>query len=234
MYRFNWKNFFSGPTPADENDSWLRFPNNDDVWFFGIDASTPEGDPANEAEIIANLQGAQSEIVFPIGSSRITASTTPDGAGADGYFKVYRSSGNSETYDWQARTSDNNDHNIYVWFVNPGTYTMEVSERSSGHAIDRMALYKVDTYGYDYSPSNLENAPESQQGGVFGSGAAENSPYNVSVTVTDDGDPVNEDSVDFLWYINGPSNNSTPTAVASAVPVSGNYPLEVDFVGSGS
>ncbi|MEM1200908.1 MAG: hypothetical protein AAGI06_16530, partial [Pseudomonadota bacterium] len=64
-----------------------------------------------------------------------------------------------------AFTSDFDSHNIYVWFVNAGTYTMEISERSSGHAIDRVALYKIDTYGNNYSTTNLTNAPESQRGG---------------------------------------------------------------------
>ncbi|WP_242528046.1 PKD domain-containing protein [Allomuricauda sp. CAU 1633] len=230
VYRFNWKNFFSGPEPADENDSWLRFPNNDDVWFFAIDGTV--GNPGTEADIIANLQGAQSEIVFPIGSSRVTPATTPDGAGADGYFKVYRSGGTSEVYDWQARTYDNDNHEIFVWFVNPGTYTMEVSERSLGHAIDRMVLYKVDEWGYNNNTNAVLNAPESQQGGgVSGPGAADDSPYNVSVTVTDDGDPAGNETIDFVWYIGEPGDL---IAVPQADVTSGFVPLTVNFTGSNS
>jgi PKD repeat protein len=230
VYRFNWRSFFSGVDPTEENDNWLRFPNNDDVWFFGIDGSV--GNPGTEADIIANLQGAQSEIVFPIGSSRITASTTPNGVGADGYFKVYRSNGSPETYDWQARTSDNDNHEIFVWFVNPGTYTMEVSERSLGHAIDRMVLYKVDDYGYNNNTNAVLNAPESQQGGgVSGPGAADNSPYSVSVTVTDDGDPAGNETIDFVWYIGEPGDL---IAVPQADVTSGFVPLTVNFTGSNS
>ena len=229
VYRFNWKSFFSGPAPADENDSWLRFPNNDDVWFFGIDAS--EVSPASEAEIIARLQGDQAEVVFPKGSSRVTAATEPEGAGGNGYFKVYRSGGQSEVYDWQARTSDFNNHSIYVWFVNAGTYVMEISERSAGHAIDRVALAKVDTYGYDPSDTFLDGLPESQGGSSSGPGAADNSPYNVSVTVTDDGTPPGNETVDFVWYIGQPGEL---IAVPEADVTEGIIPLTVNFTGSNS
>ncbi len=230
VYRFNWRSFYSGSDPTEENDNWLRFPNNNNVWFFAIDGSV--GNPGNEAAIISNLQGSQTEIVFPKGSSRITSSTTPNGAGSNGYFKVYRSDGSPETYNWQARTSDNDNHDIYVWFVNPGTYTMEISERSLGHAIDRIALYKVDTYGYNYSTSNLTNAPESQQGGgTNGPGAAENSPYNVTVTVTDNGDPPSSETIDFVWYIGEPGDL---IAVPQADVTEGLVPLTVNFTGSNS
>ena len=213
VYRFNWNSFYSGTIPTEENDNWLRFPNDSDVWFFGFRAGSA-GDPGPEAEIIANLQGAQDDIVFPKGSSRITSGTTPNGNGSNGFFKVFRSGGNPEQYDWQARTSDNNSHFIYVWFVNPGTYTMEISERSLGHAIDRVALYKIDTYGYNYNTANLESAPESQRGsgGGFTPGAAENSPYNVSITVTDEGSPQESTTESFTWIIgsdSGSGNNGS-------------------------
>ncbi|MFN3137570.1 MAG: PKD domain-containing protein, partial [Allomuricauda sp.] len=233
VYRFNWRSFYSGGSSTDENDNWLRFPNNDDVWFFGFDESA--GNPGNEAAIIANLQGSQTDIVFPRGTSRITTATTPEGSSSNGYFKIYRSGGSSEVYDWQARTSDNDPHGIYIWFVNSGTYTMEISERSSGHAIDRFALYKVDQYGFNYNPDNLTDLPESQQGGSMGgSGAADNSPYNVSVTVTDNGNPGGTETVDFIWYVGQVGSSGVPTANASADITSGDAPLEVQFTGSNS
>ncbi|WP_306013872.1 MULTISPECIES: PKD domain-containing protein [unclassified Allomuricauda] len=233
VYRFNWRSFYSGGSSTDENDNWLRFPNNDDVWFFGFDESA--GNPGNEASIIANLQGSQTDIVFPRGTSRITTATTPEGSSSNGYFKIYRSGGSSEVYDWQARTSDNDPHGIYIWFVNPGTYTMEISERSSGHAIDRFALYKVDEYGFNYNPNNLTDLPESQQSGsIGGPGAADNSPYNVSVTVTDNGNPGGTETVNFLWYVGQVGSSGVPTANAAADITSGDAPLEVQFTGSNS
>ena len=167
--------------------------------------------------------------MFPKGSPRITGATTPVGAGSNGYFKVYKSSGGTETYTWQAFTNDNDPYNIYVRFESPGSYTMEISERSAGHAIDRVALYKVD--GQNYSDSELTAAAESQQSG--GNGAAENSPYNVEITVTDDGTPPLDSQIQFVWTI-GDGTNEPPVAIAEAIPLSGDAPLNVNFIGSNS
>jgi len=227
VYRFNWRSFFSGANPTDENDNWLRFPNNNDVWFFGF-----KGTPANEAAIITNLQGTQANIVFPGGTTRQTAATAPEGSSSNGYLKIYRSSGSSQVYDWQARTSDLDSHNIYVYFVNPGTYTMEISERSIGHAIDKFALYKVDTFGANYDANLLTNTPQSPISGV-GPGAADNSPYNVEVTVTAQGNPAPIETIAFVWNI-GQVGDQAPVAIADAMPLSGDAPLEVSFTGSNS
>lgn len=223
VYRFNWRSFYSGGSATDENDNWLRFPNNNDVWFFGF-----KGTPANEASLIANVSSANpTNIVFPKGSSRITATTTPEGSGGNGYFKIYRAGGASEVYDWQAKTSDNDSHDIYVWFANPGTFTMEISERSAGHAIDKVALYKLD--GTNYSDTQLTNAPESQQSG--GIGAADNSPYTVTVSVEDNGNPPSTANTQFTWYI---GQTGDPIANAEANPINGLIPLDVNFTGSNS
>ena len=223
VYRFNWRSFFSGSSPTDENDSWLRFPNNEDVWFFGY-----QGNPPDEATMIANLMGAQQDIVFPVGSGREGPNTTPNGDTNNNYFKVVRSGGTSEVYSWQALTSDNDGHDIYVYFANPGVYTMEISERSAGHAIDKVALYKVD--GPDFTDTQLTNAAEAPISD--GQGAASGSPYTVSVTVTDDASPPLSSTEQFTWNIN--AGNPPPTAVISASPTSGDAPLQVTFDGSGS
>ena len=39
------------------------------------------------------------------------------------------------------KDATNNSHDIFVLFQNPGVYTMEVSARSSGHAIDKFVLF---------------------------------------------------------------------------------------------
>lgn len=214
VYRLIWNSFYSGPTSADENDSWLRFANNNDVWFFGTDNSA--GALGTEAQIITNLQGPQSEIVFPIGSSRITSGTTPNGSGSNGYFKTYLAGGQSEVYQWEAFTSDNDVHNIYVWFVNPGTYTMEISERSSGHAIDRIAMYKVD--GPNYTGTDLDGFPESQQETGGFPGAADNSPYNVTVTAADACAPSLSSQVDFIWNVVDMPASGNPSALLEITP----------------
>ncbi len=224
VYRFIWNSFYSGPEASEENDNWLKFPNNDNVWFFGIDLTA--GDPGTEADIINNLLGAQTDIVFPGGTARQTPATTPEGASTNGFLKIYKSGGGSENYTWQSFTSDNDPHNVYVYFVNPGTYTMQISERSAGHAIDRVALYKVD--GPDYSDAQLNSFPESPacEGAV---GAAENSPYNVTVTVTENGGAT--ETIDFVWTIGLPGEL---LAVINADVLSGNIPLTVNFTGSNS
>ncbi len=229
VYRFNWRSFYSGGNPTEENDNWLRFPNDNDVWFFGYN-----GAPTDEASLIANVSSANpTEIVFPIGSSRITPTTTPNGAGSNGYFKIFRSGGVSEVYDWQAKTSDfdpmnsNGSHDVYVWFVNPGTYTMEISERSAGHAIDRIALYKLDNGAL--SDAQLTAAPESNRTG--GAGAADGSPYTVTVTASDNGAPPSTATTQFTWYI---GETGDPIANAEANPISGFIPLDVTFTGSNS
>ncbi len=229
VYRFNWRSFYSGASPTDENDNWLRFPNTTDVWFFGF-----KGDPVDESTLIANVSSATpTNIVFPKGSSRITPATTPNGAGSQGYFKVFRSGGAAEVYDWQALTSDfdplnsNGSNDIYVWFVNPGTYTMELSERSAGHAIDKIALYKLD--GPDFSDAQLTAEPESQR--ASGPSAADNSPYTVTVSVADGGNPPSTANTQFTWYI---GQVGDPVANAEATPISGFIPLEVSFTGSNS
>ncbi|CAN0389693.1 unnamed protein product, partial [Laminaria digitata] len=225
VYRFNWNSFFSGGSSTDENDNWLRFPNNDDVWFFG-----QRGGPSTEAGMIANLQGLQENIVFPIGSSRVTTGTTPNGDGSNGYFKIYRSGGTSEDYKWQATTGDGqeNAHDIYVWFVNPGIYEMEISERSAGHAIDRVALYKVD--GTNYNNSQLSAFPESQTG-PGGVSAAENSPYQVEVTVVDNTVPPKSETVEFTWFV---AKDEDLISVPQADTINGDAELLVNFTGSNS
>ena len=226
VYRFNWRSFYSGSSNTDKNDNWLRFPNNEDVWFFGY-----QGSPGDEATLIANLEGAQEMVVFPKGSSRISIGTTPDGAGSNGYFKIYRSGGaNPEVYDWQAKTFDITPYNIYVRFVQSGTYTFEVSERSAGHAIDKMALYKVD--GPSYSDAQLTAAVESDRGaGDAGAGVETGSPYQVEVTVTNKNDVADSTTEDFTWIVD---NSGKPVAYASATPLKGEVPLEVSFTGSRS
>ncbi|SFZ92719.1 Uncharacterized conserved protein YjdB, contains Ig-like domain [Flaviramulus basaltis] len=220
VYRFNWRNLYSGSSSTDENDTWLKFGNHSGIWFFGSKGNTTE-------TLISTLQGSQTNIVFPKGSQRISAQTTPEGPGSNGFFKVYRSGGASEVYDWQARVDDGSFHDVYVWFENPGTYTMEISERSKGHAIDKIALYKVD--GLSYSNNQLTAATESQRG--FVAGALEGSPYNVEVTVMDDTVAQASSSVQFDWNING---NSPPIAVATVSSLVGDAPLQVGFTSSNS
>jgi len=226
VYRVIWRSFHSGPIGSEENDSWLKFDNNANVWFFGI-----KGNTGSEQNIIDNVTGtdpASANIVFPKGSGREGVGTTPEGSGANGFFKIYKSSGGSETYIWQAFTSDNDPHNVYVYFVNPGEYSFTIAERSAGHAIDKIALYPV-----GQSP-NLDNLPESNTGGSDGTpGALANSPYNVVVSVTDPNNPANNDQIDFQWVI-GDGSPQEPIANISLSDTNIDLRQSISFSGSGS
>ena len=116
-YRFIWRSSFrKGSNGTEHNDTWLRFPDAKD--FFG-----------------ENSSGSK---VYPSGVGK---SPNPHGASKDGWFKIYRS-GNNNDFNWQARTSDNDAHDIYVIFDSPGVFLLEVSARSDFHGIDRMLLFK--------------------------------------------------------------------------------------------
>ncbi|ADV48935.1 hypothetical protein Celal_1626 [Cellulophaga algicola DSM 14237] len=114
-YRFVWRSSVkTGTSGSDHNDTWLRF--NDVSNFF-----------AQKGE----------SIVYPADSGK---TPNPEGASKDGWFKIYRS-GSDLNFKWQASTFDNNSHDIFVTFDQAGTYTMEISARSSGHAIDEFVLF---------------------------------------------------------------------------------------------
>ncbi|RMG22699.1 MAG: T9SS C-terminal target domain-containing protein, partial [Bacteroidetes bacterium] len=75
-------------------------------------------------------------IIYPHGSGQ---SPNPQGSGADNWFKIYMNELN--TWSWITQTSDNDAHFIYARFDNPGVYTLQISGRSNGYAIDRMVLF---------------------------------------------------------------------------------------------
>lgn len=113
-YRFNWRSRITiGDDITEHNDNWLKIPDADD--FFAT-------------------QGSSSKI-FPHGSGN---SPNPEGAGSGGWFKVYMNTVGS--WKWDANTSDNDAHQIYATFEEEGSYTILVSGRSNGHAIDRIVL----------------------------------------------------------------------------------------------
>ncbi|WP_116770115.1 hypothetical protein [Maribacter litoralis] len=114
-YRFEWRSSVTtGDQGTEHNDSWLRFADADD--FFG---------EKNDSR------------VYPKDTGK---TPNPNGSSKDGWFKIYRS-GNDLDFKWNTSTSDNDAHKIYVTFNTAKIYTMEVSARSSGHAIDKFALF---------------------------------------------------------------------------------------------
>ncbi|WP_158975167.1 hypothetical protein [Cellulophaga sp. L1A9] len=127
-YRFVWKSAVkTGDSGSDHNDTWLRFDDASD--FF-----------AQKGE----------SIVYPADSGK---TPIPEGATKNGWFKIYRSGSNLD-FKWQSSTFDNNAHDIFVTFNAAGTYTMEISARSSGHAIDEFVLFN-DTFSLADATSDM-------------------------------------------------------------------------------
>ena len=117
-YRFSWRSAVTiGSNGTEHNDTWLRFPDASD--FYATKANST---------------------LYPKGTGK---SPNPNGASADGWFKVYRT-GNNTDFKWEAYTSDHDGHIIHADFDSPGIYTMEVSARSTGHGVDKFALVRTD------------------------------------------------------------------------------------------
>lgn len=113
-YRFIWRSRITeGETQSEANDSWLRFDDADD--FFG------ERDGS---------------FVYPRDRGK---TPNPEGSSRDGWLKVYMN--RLGEWFWRSNTSDNDPHNIFVRFNEPGVYTMEVSGRSQFHGLDRFLLF---------------------------------------------------------------------------------------------
>lgn len=116
-YRFLWNTAIKmGNEASEHNDTWLRF--DDAADFYGQRKGTTDK-------------------VYPKGSGK---TPNPAGASKDGWLKIYRS-GSNLGFNWDALTNDHSGYEIFVKFNKPGTYLMEVSARSSGHAIDKFVLY---------------------------------------------------------------------------------------------
>ncbi|MFK7924431.1 MAG: T9SS type A sorting domain-containing protein [Bacteroidia bacterium] len=133
-YRLQWRSRITiGSSNTDHNDSWLRI--NDASKFY--------------AQKSAN-------VLYPYGSGM---TPNPEGAGKNGWFKVYQNVLNNWT--WNTSTNDNNPHSIFVEFDSIGIYTIEVSGRSAGHAIDRIVLYHSDLSANQALDINLAESPKS-------------------------------------------------------------------------
>ncbi len=72
---------------------------------------------------------------------------------------------NKVDWSWVTRTNDGSGHDIYAKFNSPGVYNIQVSARSKGHTVDRMALYK-ETGSNASKAQNLSTAVTSCSGGT--------------------------------------------------------------------
>ncbi|WP_139955953.1 hypothetical protein [Flavicella sediminum] len=117
-YKFVWNSRVTkGNNGTEHNDSWLSFPD------------VPAGDFYGKK--------GNGSIVYPKG---LGLTPVPEGGGKSGFFKIYKS-GAANEWKWQASTSDNDGHAIYLEIKDPGVYTMRIAARSSNHAIDKFVLH---------------------------------------------------------------------------------------------
>lgn len=116
-YQFVWRSRIGmGTKNTEHNDSWLRINGSD---FFGQKAT-------------------DGHKVYPKGSGK---TPNPEGSSKDGWLKVYMNRLNE--WFWRSNTNDKNPYDVFVTFDTPGTYNVEISGRSNGHAIDQFVLFKT-------------------------------------------------------------------------------------------
>ena len=138
-YRFEWRVAVNrGNNSTEHNDSWLKI--NADNFY-----ATKSGSQLKPRPECSN-------------TSRFDC---PRGSSTDGFFKIY--GGGIRSFQWAARTSDSDAHQIYADFDSPGVYEIEVNARSSYHAIDRLVMYHSSVSSS--AARSLDN-PESPRGGV--------------------------------------------------------------------
>jgi len=102
---------------AEHNDTHVRFP---------------------DAQVFANLEGG---LLYPAGGFGVPADADLIKDSRAGWFKVF--SGNTiGQWGWDTRTNDSNAF-VFVNFKSPGVYTLQLSSRSAGHALDRITLANV-------------------------------------------------------------------------------------------
>ncbi|MCK8521876.1 hypothetical protein M0D21_09880 [Aquimarina sp. D1M17] len=128
-YRFIWRSYIGiGTNGTEHNDSWLRIP--DAKHFYGKKGN-------------GNIVYPNDTTLDPIAESAGQQNTSPNGSSKEGWFKIYMNK--ASTWHWQSSTSDNDAHDIFVVFDTPGDYTIEISGRSKGHAIDKFVLFTETT-----------------------------------------------------------------------------------------
>lgn len=155
-YAFKWRSRIAmGNNNTEHNDAWLRFPDADE--FFAVQ---------------------NGNIIYPHGSGQ---SPTPEGSGADNWFKIYMNQ--LDTWSWITQTSDNDPHFIFVQFNNPGIYKLQISGRSNGFALDRMVLFSNDVL--EAVATNTGQGETTCDGGNTGGNTPPSFTLSGDVTVTE-------------------------------------------------
>lgn len=213
VYRFHMKSEFTGTIATEENDSWFKINNTADVHFFagqGTITSTQEF-----LDELADPSSTSKTLWYPAGNGLGRTSFSGSNPGNSGYFKVYRSGSGGNK--WDSKTIDNNGFPVYAYFPTAGNYTITMAERSAGHKVDRFGLVHIDDVSTGVPTSTLDG-PESQQAVGGTTGASENSPYSVAVTVTDACEPAGFTTINFNWVVNETPPTGVPSALIEITP----------------
>ena len=227
VYRFHMKSNITGTNTTEENDSWFKIDNTPDVHFFSVQGGALTG-AQQFLDELNDPSSTTKTLWYPAGNAMGRTDHGNENPGNQGYFKVYRSGGGGNK--WSTFTIDNAGYPIYAYFPNPGTFTLTMSERSAGHKVDRLALVHIDDQFTGAGQSALNNITDSQQNMGGMPGASENSPYDVSVIVTDACTPAGVAQVDFSWNV-----TATPIGNPAAfVQVTPGAPLTASTFGNNS
>lgn len=117
-YQFVWSSRITiGTKTTEHNDSWLRIATASD--FYG------EKTPGDR--------------VYPRGTGK---TPNPEGSSSNGWFKVYMNKVGE--WQWRSSTNDKDAYNVFAQFNTAGTYDIEISGRSNGHALDQFVMFKTD------------------------------------------------------------------------------------------
>lgn len=145
-YRFQWHcKVGEGTSPTDANDSWLKIPDADDFYAQKL----PSGLSGPDRQPVGN-------VAHPKG---VCTNDCPEGAGKQGWFKVY--SNGTVQWTWRSSTNDNDPHAIFARFDNVGTYTVLIAVRSKNQFLNRFVLYNPTIYT-ESQATNL-SLPEASQ-----------------------------------------------------------------------
>ena len=124
----------------------------------------------------SNTEANDSWVRFPTGVN--VAGEQP----LSGWSKVFM--GHHGAWFWDAKVVDHVGANVRQFF-DAGTHTMEISGRSNGHAIDKMALFKYEDL--ELSPNDLDARSGTPQASIDGNAAIVDSPESSGATVVTSG-----------------------------------------------
>ncbi len=161
----------------------------------------------NDNWLRVNVPNANNFYGERAGSSNFT------GGKQSGFFKIYTNQ--IGFWSWQTTTRDFDPHNIFVEFSQPGVYSLEVSGRSDGHAIDRIVLYLANSVSESFATSTAR--PESPRAACQTSVTDPAATNDLLLATTSAEDPL---ATAPAWRIY-PNPAASTLQISTAQPISG-------------